>query len=253
MRLAGKVAVITGAASGIGRATAALFAREGARLVLADVNEQTGEELAETFRAQGGEAVFVQTDVTSEADVQRMVAAAVERFGRLDILFNNAGIVRRSPVAECTLEEWEQVFAVNVRGVFLGCKHAVPVMQKQGGGVIVNTGSGASFIASPNSPAYTASKGAVLQLTKQVAVDYAKDGIRVNAVCPGVVDTPLMAPAFARGGDTEAGKAAFAAKHPLGRLAKADEVAKAVLFLASDESSFSTGSALMVDGGYTAQ
>lgn len=253
MRLAGKVAVITGAGSGIGRATATLFAREGARVVVADMSEGGGRETVALIQAAGGEALFVKVDVTRAADVEAMVAAAVEQFGRLDILYNNAGIQIKGTATAMTEEAFDKVMAVNVKGVWLGCKYAIPQMERQGGGVIVNTASGAALIGTRENVAYCASKGAVLQLTRQIALDYAAAGIRVNAVAPGVVDTPLMAPVFEQMGNVAQAKEATGSRHPLGRLAQPEEIAKAVLFLASDESSFSTGSCLVVDGGYTAQ
>lgn len=253
MRLAGKVAVITGAGSGIGRATAVLFARESAKVVVADMSEAGGRETVSMIQEAGGQALFVQVDVTRAADVEAMVRAAVEQYGRLDILYNNAGIQIKGTATGMTEEAFEKVMAVNVKGVWLGCKYAIPQMERQGGGVIVNTASGAALIGTRENVAYCASKGAVLQLTRQIALDYAAAGIRVNAVAPGVVDTPLMAPVFAQTGNTAQAKEMTGARHPLGRLAQPEEIAKAVLFLASDDSSFSTGSCLVVDGGYTAQ
>lgn len=253
MRLKNKVAVITGAGSGIGKATALLFAREGAKVVVADMNERAGHETVAAIKETGGEATFIQVNVTSAAEVQVLVEQTVATYDRLDIIYNNAGIQIKGTAESMTEEDWDKVMAINVKGVWLGCKYALPQMKKQGGGVIVNTASGAALIGTRENVAYCASKGAVLQITRQVALDYAAHGVRVNAVAPGVVDTPLMAPVWHTMGDVEAAKETVGSRHPMGRLAQPEEIAKAVLFLASDESSFSTGSCLVVDGGYTAQ
>lgn len=253
MRLDAKAAVITGAASGIGRATALLFAREGARLTLADVDQQGLEEVANETRRLGAESVAIRTDVTDSEDVQQMVRTVVDRFGRIDVLFNNAGILYPGSVLELSEEEWDKVILVNLKGIFLCSKYVIPEMLSGGGGSIINTASGSAIIATKKSAAYCASKGGVLALTRQLALDYAPT-IRVNAICPGVVETPAMLRNLARQGDDLAElKAARGRLHPLGRVGQPEEIAYGVLYLASGESSFTTGAPLIMDGGYTAQ
>lgn len=251
MRLQDEVAVITGAGSGIGRETARLFASEGASVVVADVDEAGGRETEQMVRDAGGEALFVSTDVTREGDVVALFAAAQDRYGRVSIVFNNAGRMIRGAVTDIDVDEFERNMTLNVTGVMLGCKHGVPALRSNGGGAIVNTASAASLIGLPNASAYCASKGAVLQLTRAVAVEVAKDGIRVNAVCPGLVDTAFYAPDYAAGADPEEFRRANGARAPMGRMAGPQEIAAAVLYLASPEASYCTGAALSVDGGIT--
>jgi NAD(P)-dependent dehydrogenase (short-subunit alcohol dehydrogenase family) len=247
LKLADKVALITGAASGIGRATALLFAREGARVVVVDINQNGGQDTVETIRQGGGEAIFVLADVTSAADAERMVKTAVETYGQLDILFNNAGVAHRASVDECSVEDWDRVIAINLKGVFLGSKYAIPVMKRQGGGTIINTASGAGLVGTVRSPAYCASKGGVVLLTKQMAIDFARDNIRVNAICPGAVDTPLMEIIFREMSDDLAeGKRIYEERLPRGRMLAPEQVAHAALYLACDESGFMTGNPFMV-------
>lgn len=253
MKLNGKVAVITGAASGIGRATAELFVAEGASVSLWDINFAALEELADHLNAKGGSVQALDVDVTNAQRVKQAAEETMQKFGRIDVLFNNAGWIARGSVLETSEEDFDRVMNINVKGVFLGSKYVIPYIRQSGGGAIVNTGSGSSVIATKNTAGYCASKGAVLQLTKQMALDYAEDGIRVNAVAPGVVDTPQMRAVWSREPDPDGIRKAVAARHPMQRLAVPEEVAKAVLFLASDDASFTTGTALMVDGGYTAQ
>ncbi|MFC2046094.1 SDR family NAD(P)-dependent oxidoreductase [Chloroflexota bacterium] len=246
-KLSGKATVITGAASGIGRATALLFAREGAKVVVADVDEVGGRQTVDEIGGHGGTALFAATDVTVADDVERMVSLAVETHGRLDVLFNNAGIGHRLPVHECSEEDWDRVIAINLKGVFLGCKYAVRAMMRQGGGTIINTASGAGLVGAIRSPAYSASKGGVVVLTKQMANDYAKHNIRVNAICPGAVDTPLMAVVYREiSDDFEEAKRIYEARLPRGRLITPEEVAHVALYLASDESGFITGNPFFV-------
>jgi len=246
-RLDGKVALISGAARGMGECEARLFAREGAKVVLGDVLEEQGRKVAAEINQQGGAAMFVRLDVTTEGDWQQAAATAEQTYGKLDVLVNNAGIVRMSPLDETTLEAWNEVINVNQTGVFLGMKHAVPAMRRAGGGSIINISSVAGLVGLPNIPAYQASKGAVRLLTKNAAVQYAKDKIRANSIHPGRIETPMTANL------TPERRQLVLSMTPLGRDGKPEEVAYGVLYLASDESSFVTGSELVIDGGYTAQ
>jgi len=249
MRLQDKVALVTGAGAGIGRESAELFAREGARVVCVDQNEETGEETVARIHFGGGMAHFVKADVSLEADAQRMIQAAVDEYGRLDVLFNNAGIVPNGTVEQCDVEEWDRCMAINVRSGFLGCKHALPVMREQGGGTIICTSSVAGVVGVKNRAAYSASKMAVIGLVKSVALDYVEQNIRINAICPGTVDTPSLQARLQATGDYEAARAQFVARQPMGRLGQATEIAALALYLASDESAYMTGSYLVIDGG----
>ncbi len=250
MRLENKVALISGGARGMGAAHAKLFAKEGAKVVIGDILEEEGHRTEAEINEVGGECIFIRLDVTSEADWQQAVAAAVTRFGKLDILVNNAGVVSRGTLEDTTVQEWDRVMNVNAKGVFLGTKAAIPEMRRAGGGSIVNTSSISGIVGQDSiQPVYNASKGAVRIFTKSAAIQYAKDGIRVNSVHPGAVDTPM---AGARLADPELQRQA-AARNPLGRTAQPEEIAYGVLYLASDEASFVTGSELVIDGGYTAQ
>ena len=248
----GKVAFVTGAASGIGRAAALAFAREGAGVVIADVSEQGSQETARLIEEQSGRAVTVRCDVTRAEDVKVALAKTVEVFGRLDFAFNNAGIEPRNPAptAEYAEEEWDRILDTNLRGVFLCMKHEVPLILEQGGGAIVNTSSGAGVIGIKGSPAYTAAKHGVIGLTRAAALDYAAQNLRVNAVCPGYIDTPMMG-RFT--GGTLAGRAKVIAEEPVGRMGKAEEIAAAVIWLCSDTAAFVVGHALVIDGGQTVQ
>ncbi len=248
--LPGRTAIVTGAGSGIGRAIAHRFAAAGAAVVAADLNLAAAEETADASPEQ---IVPHQVDVTDEPSVQRLVQATLERFGQIDILVNNAGIGTTKDLVETDLEEWEHVFAVNVRGVFLCCKHALPSMLARQYGVIINMGSVAGLIGIPQRAAYCASKGAVVTLTKQIAVAYVKQGIRCNCICPGTVDTPWVERLVAQTPDPEAARRALERRQPMGRLVHPDEVAAAALYLASDEAAAVTGSILVVDGGWMAQ
>ncbi len=252
-RLDGKVAVVTGAASGIGRAVALLFAREGAKVVVADIQEEKARQVVQEIIDGGGAATFVKTDVSQPKDVEAMIKATQDTYGRLDILVNNAGILGDvGATADCSLENWEQVINTNLKGVFLGMKYGIPAMLKSGGGSIINTASVAALIGEAYFPAYGASKGGVLQLTKTAALEYARQGIRVNALCPGGTVTNIGDHLGAQlEGAPEQVLLAMAAKaeHPLGRLAQPEEQARMALFLASDDSSFCTGAAFLVDGG----
>jgi len=249
-KLEDKVAVITGAASGIGRATALLFAREGARVVVADWDESGGSRIAEEIAEAGGEAVAVRTDVSQAEDVRSLINAAVEGYGRLDVLFNNAGVEGElAPTADCSLENWDSVIGINLKGVFLGMKYAIPHMVSHGGGTIINNASVAGVVGFAGLPAYCASKGGVIQLTKAAALEYAKAGIRVNAICPGVIATPMVERVI---GDNKEMKKSFEALEPVGRFGTPEEVARLALFLATEDSSFCTGAPFIVDGGFVA-
>ena len=249
MRLAGKVALISGGARGMGAAEARMFAREGAKVIIGDVLEAEGRQVEAEITEAGGEALFVNLDVTSEASWDAAVGAAVARFGKLDVLVNNAGIVARGHLLDSSLDEWNRVMNVNSTGVYLGTKTAIPEMLKAGGGSIVNISSMSGMVGQDYvQPAYNASKGAVRIFTKSVAVQYARQGIRINSVHPGPIDTPM---AGARLTDADLQRQADE-RSPMGRTAHPDEVAYGVLFLASDEASFMTGSELVIDGGATA-
>jgi NAD(P)-dependent dehydrogenase (short-subunit alcohol dehydrogenase family) len=250
MRLAGKVVLISGGARGMGAAEARLFAREGARIVIADVLEAEGRAVQAEVEAAGGQAAFTPLDVTREAEWQRAVALAVSRFGALNVLVNNAGIGGSGRVEDTTAEAWDQVMDVNAKGVFLGTKAAIPAMRRAGGGSIVNISSQLGLVGmDDSSPQYTASKGAVRLLTKTTALQYAREGIRCNSVHPG----PILTPMTERRRADPAVYQRMLSRIPLGRYGEAEEVAYAVLYLASDESAFVTGSELVIDGGWTAQ
>jgi NAD(P)-dependent dehydrogenase (short-subunit alcohol dehydrogenase family) len=252
-RLGGKTAIITGAATGIGKASAILFAQEGASLILADLDETNGERAAAEIRASGGKATFIRADVSISEDVRNLAAQAQALEGKIDVLFNNAAINFYGKVTDTPEEAWDRVMSVNVRSVYLGCKYVIPVMQAGGGGSIINTASAAALVGLKNLAAYTASKGAVLQLTKNLALDYAAAGIRVNALCPGVTATEMTLKVIADSPDPAAARRRFDTARPLGRMGQPAEIAQAALFLASDESSYMTGTYLLVDGGYCAE
>ena len=249
MRLADKVALITGGTSGIGRATAILFAREGAAVVLTGRNEERGHEVVREIEAVDGRARFVPADVTLAEDCRRAVAETVEAFGGLDVLFNNAGVYVAGDVTECTEAEWDLQVDVSLKGTYLMCASAVPVMASQGGGSIVNNSSGWGLAGGARAVAYCAAKGGVVVMTKAMAIDHGAQGIRVNCICPGDTVTPMEHRDAVHRGMTWEAYVAGASDRPLGRMGEPDEVAAAVLFLASDESSFITGAALPVDGG----
>jgi NAD(P)-dependent dehydrogenase (short-subunit alcohol dehydrogenase family) len=249
MRLVDKVALITGGGSGIGRATALLFAQEGAAVTVADLDETRGLTVALDIMDRGGQANFVRCDVSQAADCQRAVEETVSSYGGLDILFNNAGIIRRSTVLETTEEEWDRVMAINVRSVFLMSKHAIPHMVAAGGGVIINTASGWGLVGGRSAVSYCASKAAVVNMTRAMALDHGGQNIRVNCICPGDTDTPMLRDEARQLGVLEGAFLADAADRPLQRIGTPEEIAQAVLYLASDASSFVTGAALAVDGG----
>jgi NAD(P)-dependent dehydrogenase (short-subunit alcohol dehydrogenase family) len=247
--LDGKVALITGAASGIGRATAQLFAAEGAQVAVCDLNRSGGEATVSAIREAGGDAFFIEANVALGSDCRRAVEAALQHFGRLDVLFNNAGITRRANVVDTSEADWDAVMAVNVKSVFLMSKYAVPVMAEQGGGSIINAGSGWGLVGGKDAVSYCAAKGAVVNMTRAMAVDHGPQRIRVNCVCPGDTDTAMLRNEAQQLGLADTALVIAGDQRPLMRVGQPQEIAQVVLFLASDRSSFVTGSAYVVDGG----
>jgi NAD(P)-dependent dehydrogenase (short-subunit alcohol dehydrogenase family) len=257
MKLQDKVSIVTGAASGIGKATAINFAKEGAAVMCADINADGAEATARQIADTGGEAASIKANVANEDDVREMVAQTVARWGKLNVLYNNAGIGVGLPAPQMPVEEWDRVMGVNLRGVFLGCKHSIPEMLKNGGGAIVSTASDAGLRGSAYLSAYCASKAGVILLTKSLAVEWGGQGIRINCVCPGVIQTPILDPFIQMAQQTmgtppEQQWERMGAMHALGRVGQPEEVAKAVTFLVSDDASFITGIAMPVDGGLEA-
>ena len=249
MRLEGKVALISGGARGQGAVEARLFASQGAKVVIGDILDDLGKQVEAEIAEAGGDITYVHLDVTSEADWNDAVRTAVESYGKLDILINNAGILIRANVEDTTEEDWDRIMDINAKGVFLGTKAAIPAMRDAGGGSIINISSVAGLQGSPQSAAYSSTKGAVRILTKSTAIQYAKENIRCNSVHPGIIYTDMTSDSL----DTEEGQRNWMNRVPLGRLGQSEDVANGVLFLASDESSYMTGSELVIDGGITAQ
>jgi NAD(P)-dependent dehydrogenase (short-subunit alcohol dehydrogenase family) len=250
MRLKDKVAIITGAAAGIGRASALLFAQEGARIAAVDLDAGGAQSLRDEIHNRGGWALAIQADVSRVEDVQRLVEQVSTVFGRVDILFNNAGIVPHGKIHQTSEADWDRTMAVNVKSMYLLCHEVVPVFVKQGGGVILNTSSATALRSVVDRAAYGASKGAVLALTRSMALDYVRDNIRVNCLCPGTIDTPSLRQRLAAFPDPEEARRQFVARQPMGRLGTAEEVAQAALYLVSDEARFVTGTAFSIDGGF---
>jgi NAD(P)-dependent dehydrogenase (short-subunit alcohol dehydrogenase family) len=252
-RLAGKVALITGAGGGQGRAAALMFAKEGARVVVSDIKVDGGNETVQMVRAAGGQAEFLATDVSKAAQVEAAVQCAVKTYGALHIMYNNAAVLHRRDAPVTTLDEdiWHQVLDINLKGVFLGCKFAVPAIIAAGGGSIINTSSLAGLLGGGNVHAYTAAKGGVISLTRAVAMSYAKDKVRCNAICPGAVDTPMMAHVLHS--ENRRLREGFERGHPIGRIGTPEDIAAMALYLASNESSWVTGSVFTIDGGNSAQ
>ncbi len=252
MRLDGKVAIVTGGSQGIGLGIARVFAREGAMVVLSDIQRDAGLKAAEDIAADGGRVLFHGADVTEEADVSSLTDVAVEQFGGLDIIINNAGVCKVRSAEESTVEEWDHTMAVNVRSIFLTCKHGTPHIPRRGGGAILNVASISSFVGQEHTPAYCASKGAVLMLTKSLAVDYGRDKIRVNCICPGITDTPMLRYHMGQGGDPERAIEQRLRRVPLGDMLYPEDMGRAAAYLCSDDASGITGASLVVDGGYIA-
>lgn len=256
LRLDGRSAIVTGGASGQGRAASLLFAEAGANVLVCDWDEAGAKATASAIEQAGGTAASMRADVSDEQDIRAMIAAAADRFSRLDVLFNNAGVgfssrsrFTMASVVDTPSEDWDAILAINLKGAALGCKHALPVMARQGGGVIINNASINGLVAMPGADAYTAAKGGIIALTRVLAADWGPRGIRVNCICPGGVDTPMIAEILRDSGGSEA----LSQGAPLGRIAQPEEIASVALFLACDASSYVTGAILPVDGGWTAR
>jgi len=253
MRLREKVAIITGAGSGIGRTTALLFSEEGAKVVVVDIDKARGQDTVDIITRKGREAILVPTDITDPSQVKSMVTKVIEAYGRMNILVNNAGIYVQGDIISTNEEQWDKIIAVNLRAAFLCCKYCIPQMIKSGGGVVINVSSEAGIVAIKNQVAYNVSKAGLISLTKSVAVDFASQNIRANCVCPGTTETPLVAFALAKQADPERARREVEKIRPANRLGKPEEIAYGILYLASDESPYATGTVLSIDGGYTAQ
>jgi NAD(P)-dependent dehydrogenase (short-subunit alcohol dehydrogenase family) len=252
MKLDGKVALITGGNSGIGRATAALFATEGAAVVITGRNQERGEQVAQAINDAGGQAMFIRADVRVAEDCRKAVEQTLERFGRIDVLFNNAGVYYPKTVPECTEQEWDETIDSSLKGAFLMSKYALPSMIERGSGSIIHNSSGWGILGGERAAAYCAAKGGLVVMAKAMAIDHGRDGIRVNCVCPGDTETPMLTKEADQRGIAWEDYVASGSDRPLGRIGSAEEIARAVLFLACEDSSYVTGAALVVDGGGTA-
>jgi len=248
-QLQGKVALITGGAGGIGRAAALLFAREGAAVSIADLDKGAGLQVVREISSAGGRAIFECANLTRAADCKRVVERTMREFGGIHVLFNNAGIIRRASVVEISEDDWDAVMAINVKSIFLMCREVIPIMAKAGRGSIINTASGWGLAGGPRAAAYCASKGAVVLMTKAMAIDHGRQNIRVNCICPGDTDTAMLRHEARQLGEPEERFLSESANRPLGRMGKPEEIAQAALYLASDAASFVTGTSLVVDGG----
>jgi len=251
MRLKNKVAIITGGATGIGKATSVLFAKEGAHIIIASRNQKNGDAVIKEIKKKKQSAEFIQTDVSKEEDIKNLISKVIKKYKRIDILFNNAGIENSTNVVDTKIEDWDNTLNVNLRSIYLCSKYSIPHMKK--GSSIINTASVAGLVGFQNLAAYCASKGGVVELTKQMALDYAAKGIRVNSVCPGVIDTPMIQRVIKNSPTPAQMKKSLADMHPMGRIGKSEEVATVILFLSTEESSFITGQAIAIDGGFTSR
>ncbi len=254
MRLNNKVAIITGAGSGIGAATAVLFGKEGARVIVVDIDRKKGMGTVNLIKSNGGEAVFIQVDVSKADSIENMVKSAVKTYGKLDILINNVGIYIQADVVETEEKDWDRIMDINLKSAFLCCKYSIPEMMKnKKGGVIVNVGSEAGIVGIKKQTAYNVSKAGIIALTRSLAVDFARYNIRANCVCPGTTETTLVKDALAKASDSKKARRELESVRPADRLGRPEEIAAGILYLASDESPYATGAVLSIDGGYTAQ
>jgi len=253
MRLRNKVAVITGAGSGIGRTTALLFSEEGAKVAIVEIDKEKGQDTVDMITRKGQEALLVSTNIADPSQVKSMVTKVIEAYGKMNILVNNAGLYLQGDVINTNEEEWDKIMAVNLRAAFLCCKYCIPQMIQSGGGVVINVSSEAGIVAIKNQVAYNVSKAGLISLTKSIALDFASQNIRANCVCPGTTETPLVASALAKQADPEGARRELEKVRPANRLGNPEEIAYGILYLASDESPYATGSVLSIDGGYTVQ
>ena len=253
MRLRNKVAIITGAGSGIGKTTALLFSEEGAQVAIVEIDKERGQDTVDMIRGKGEEALLIPTDITDSSQVKSMVNKVIETYGKMNILVNNAGLYLQGDAISTNEKQWDKIMMVNLRAAFLCCKYCIPPMIESGGGVVINVSSEAGIVAIKNQVAYNTSKAGLISLTKSIALDFASQNIRANCVCPGTTQTPLVASVLAKQADPERARREVEKVRPANRLGKPEEIAYGILYLASDESPYATGAVLSVDGGYTAQ
>jgi NAD(P)-dependent dehydrogenase (short-subunit alcohol dehydrogenase family) len=253
MRLRNKVAIITGAGSGIGRTTALLFSEEGAQVAIVEIDKERGQDTVDMIRGKGEKALLIPTDITDSSQVKSMVNKVIETYGKMNILVNNAGLYLQGDAISTNEKQWDKIMMVNLRAAFLCCKYCIPGMIESGGGVVINVSSEAGIVAIKNQVAYNTSKAGLISLTKSIALDFASQNIRANCVCPGTTQTPLVASVLAKRADPERARREVEKIRPANRLGKPEEIAYGILYLASDESPYATGAVLSVDGGYTAQ